>query len=301
MQFERVYSFLLHKLEQELPAHLHYHNAAHTKEVVHAAQVLAKKEGVSAHDLHLLSTAALFHDCGFLQGYDNHEERSCDLARTYLPQYEYSEEQVETVCRLIMVTKMPQNPTDALGRILCDADLAYLGSDQYQQRAEALFQEMRAAGVMKDWKEWQNVQLRFLKAHRYFTATANKEFSPKKLKNLQLFIEQFTHIHEHGHSNKFAETLGDMGLIIVGVISAAFALKGFLVPNHFFDGGVSGISLLLHELYGFNLSVTILVINVPFIIAGLFVVSRRFAVKTLISVILLGICLLVIPYPTITS
>src|SRR6476620_5495232 len=119
MHFERVYTFLTQKLEQELPAYLTYHNAAHTREVAHATQVLAKKEGITGEDLLLLNTAALFHDCGFLQGYDNHEERSCTLARTYLPEYGYTEAQVEAVCRLIMVTKIPQHPSDTLGQILC--------------------------------------------------------------------------------------------------------------------------------------------------------------------------------------
>jgi len=87
----------------------------------------------------------------------------------------------------------------------------------------------------------------------------------------------------------------------LGVITAGFGLKGFLVPNHFFDGGVTGISLLVHEFFHFNLSLTTILLNLPFVAAGLFVVSRRFAIRTLVSVLLLAACLLYIPYPTITS
>lgn len=89
--------------------------------------------------------------------------------------------------------------------------------------------------------------------------------------------------------------------IVLGVITAAFALKGFLVPNNFFDGGVSGISLLIHEIYGFNLAYVILVVNLPFLIIGSYVVNRQFAFKTFISIVLMGICLNYMPYPVITS
>ena len=89
--------------------------------------------------------------------------------------------------------------------------------------------------------------------------------------------------------------------IILGVITAAFALKGFLVPNNFFDGGVSGISLLIHEIYHYNLAYVILIVNIPFLIIGAYVVNRQFAIKTFISIVLLGLCLNYMPYPVITS
>jgi uncharacterized membrane-anchored protein YitT (DUF2179 family)/predicted metal-dependent HD superfamily phosphohydrolase len=301
MQFDRAYSFLMQKLEQDLPAHLVYHNAAHTKEVVQMAQLLGAREGIAAGPQQLLNTAALFHDCGFLEGYDNHEERSCTLARKYLPQFDYMEDQIDAVCKLIMVTKVPQQPTTHLEQLLCDADLSYLGSNYYVQRAEALFQELKGAGLITDWRQWQNMQLRFLRSHHYFTHTANKEWAPKKLENLHQFSVKFVQEHEHGHTKDSTVLLHDFFLIVLGVVVAGFALRGFLVPNHFFDGGVTGLSLLLHELYHFNLSLAVVVLNIPFIIASLFQATRRFAIKTLLSVILLGICLQYIPYPVITS
>lgn len=99
----------------------------------------------------------------------------------------------------------------------------------------------------------------------------------------------------------YINTVSDFFLIILGVISAGFALKGFLVPNKFFDGGISGISLLIHELYHWKLPVVIIVVNLPFIVASYFTVSKSFAIKTFISVLLLDLCLLYVPYPIITS
>ncbi|HUQ97018.1 MAG TPA: YitT family protein [Chitinophagaceae bacterium] len=301
MQFDSVYGFLMSKLEQELPRHLTYHNAAHTKEVVDVVQQLAASEGVSAHDAELVRTAALFHDSGFLEGYDNHEERSCKLAKTYLPQYGYTDEQIHAICTLIRATRWPQHPKNKLENVLCDADLAYLGSDKYKERAETLFAELKSAGQISKYKEWQQVQLHFLKTHRYFTPTAIKLWSPKKLQNLTDFHNPNLVAKQYKKVKSSVPDIEDFFLIIVGVITAGFALKGFLVPNHFFDGGVTGISLLIHSLYGFDLSLTTIIINLPFIAAGLFVVNKRFATKTLISVLLLAACLLYIPYPTITS
>jgi len=96
-------------------------------------------------------------------------------------------------------------------------------------------------------------------------------------------------------------SIKDLVFIVLGVVTAAFALKGFLVPNNFFDGGVSGISLLIHEIYHFNLAYVILIVNLPFIIVGMFVINRQFALKTFVSIVLLGICLNYLPYPVITS
>ncbi|GAA4469549.1 YitT family protein [Nemorincola caseinilytica] len=88
---------------------------------------------------------------------------------------------------------------------------------------------------------------------------------------------------------------------ISGTLISGFALKSFLIPNHFFDGGVTGISLLIHELYHYDIAIVILLLNLPFIIAGGMHVNRTFAFKMLASIICLGICLTLVPYPVITS
>lgn len=88
---------------------------------------------------------------------------------------------------------------------------------------------------------------------------------------------------------------------LVGMLFSGFALKSFLVPNKFFDGGVTGISLLIHELYEVNIAYVIIIANIPFIIMGAFQVNRAFAVKTFVAVIGLGLCLQFIPYPAVTS
>lgn len=89
--------------------------------------------------------------------------------------------------------------------------------------------------------------------------------------------------------------------MVLGAAIAAFALKGFLVPNHFFDGGVTGISLLIHEMTHANLPLVITAMNIPFIIISYFMVSRNFAFKTLLSVVLLGLFFTFLPDFNITQ
>lgn len=182
MHFELAYSFLIQKLEQELPAYLTYHTAGHTKEVMQAAKHIAGTEGISGDDLELLYTAALFHDAGFLEGYNNHEELSCKLARTYLPNFDYSQKQIEKICSLIMVTKLPQTPSNKLENILCDADLYYLGTNKYFPIAENLYNEWKETGFIKSKEEWLQKQIQFLESHQFFTKTAIEECSMNKNK-----------------------------------------------------------------------------------------------------------------------
>jgi uncharacterized membrane-anchored protein YitT (DUF2179 family) len=91
--------------------------------------------------------------------------------------------------------------------------------------------------------------------------------------------------------------LKDTAYVVSGILICGFALKSFLVPNHFFDGGVTGISLLIHELYHIPVAYIIIPANIPFIIMGVFHVNSRFAWKTLAAIIGVGICLQFIHYP----
>lgn len=95
--------------------------------------------------------------------------------------------------------------------------------------------------------------------------------------------------------------LQDTVYVVAGILFCGFALKSFLVPNSFFDGGVTGISLLVHELYHKNIAYVIVIANIPFIIMGAFQINKTYAVKTFIAIIGLGLCLSFINYPLVTS
>lgn len=301
MQYEKVYNYLIDQLEQGLPTWLTYHNVSHTKNVIDAAVHLATTEGIQGEDLTVLKTAALFHDVGFLENHLKHEELSCKFARSILPDYEYNDEQIELICSLIMATKLPQSPKEELAKYLCDADLYYLGTDEYDSYADNLYAEFLKSGFVKSESEWLIKQADFLATHNYFTSTARKERDNLKRTVMNKIKVKVKSIQSHSHKPTISELIQDAFFMVCGVILAAFALKGFLVPNHFFDGGITGLSLLVHEIYHFNLAIVIILFNLPLIIISYYSVGKSFSVKTFLSVILLGVALILVPDYALTE
>jgi uncharacterized membrane-anchored protein YitT (DUF2179 family) len=90
-------------------------------------------------------------------------------------------------------------------------------------------------------------------------------------------------------------------LIMIGIISASFGLNGFLLPNNFIDGGITGLSLLLTETTQMPLSILIIIVNIPFFILGYITLGKQFAIKTSFAIIGLGLCIAFINFPNITN
>ena len=97
-----------------------------------------------------------------------------------------------------------------------------------------------------------------------------------------------------------ARIIKDFLFISLGILSATFGLKGFLLPDGFLDGGAVGISLLINALTGIDLSYLIIMVNIPFILVGFTQVSKMFAVKTLAAIVALAICVALVDFPHIT-
>lgn len=193
MDLHGAKDFVLAKLERELPGDRTYHSCAHTWDVYLTSIDIALKEGVTGDDLLLLKTAALFHDVGFTEQELEHEEASCRIARRYLPEFGYAPQQVEHICRMIMATKIPQSPRDKLSRILCDADLDYLGRDDFFKIGAKLFEEFKVYRVVETEREWNELQLRFLGKHRFHTTTNKRDREPMKrvhMTRVQRWLEE---------------------------------------------------------------------------------------------------------------
>ena len=295
MQFEQAYSFIMEKLENDLPSYIRYHDAQHTKDVMAAAEYLGQKEGIGERDMLLLKTAALFHDTGFLQKMEGHEEISCELARKHLPHFEYTQDEIEHICRIIMATRLPQTPADKLGEILCDADLSYLGEEDYIRRSQHLFHELRHNHLIETQEEWVIRQVEFLTSHNYFTATAKAEKDAAKKKIIKkIGFGDARHKTDLKQAHR-KELLKESLFIILGVIITAIAIKLFLVPNKFFEGGVVGVSLLLSEVFHINLTYLLFFINLPLIVFSNYIAGFQFAMKTFLSILLLSLAMLLMP------
>src|SRR5664279_123233 len=94
--------------------------------------------------------------------------------------------------------------------------------------------------------------------------------------------------------------LADIFLIALGVLSAGFGLRGFLLPNSFIDGGAVGISLLISAVSRFSLPFLLIIVNIPFIILGYKLVGRWFVIKTAIAIAVLAMVVGFVPYPHVT-
>ena len=195
MNFVAAQDFILKKMEEELPGHLFYHGLHHTRDVYSAAVNIAKEEGItSSVELALIKTATLYHDSGFTIDYQNHEESGCDLARKTLPGFGYTPEHIEVICGMIMATKIPQNPQIKLEEILCDANLDYLGRDDFYEIGDTLFSELKFYNKIKDEQQWNKIQVSFLNAHHYYTNYGKTHREAQKqvyLKDLIKVIETY--------------------------------------------------------------------------------------------------------------
>ncbi|MDX2246272.1 MAG: HD domain-containing protein [Bacteroidia bacterium] len=185
LNFTNAETFILLKLKDELPDSLTYHGIHHTLDVVDAAVEIADEEGVGGEELILLKTAALYHDSGFTRSYQGHEEVGCAIAREFLPRFGYSEEQITMVCGMILATRIPQSPKNLLEKILCDADLYYLGRNDFYPVGHTLFQEFLDRGVVSNEQDWNRLQIKFLESHHYFTDTAIRRRNSKKQQHLR--------------------------------------------------------------------------------------------------------------------
>lgn len=99
---------------------------------------------------------------------------------------------------------------------------------------------------------------------------------------------------------KIKDNFKDYLLALIGIFSISFALKSLLMPNHFFDGGITGIALLVHEKFHYNIALIFVVFNIPFLLLGAKLIGKSFAIKSFLAIIILGLFLLFIPYPVIT-
>lgn len=190
IQFTDIQELILDRLEIELPGYLFYHNVKHTVDVVTEVELIGWAEGCSDEEILLLKTAALFHDAGHTIAYDNHEFYGTEIAKKMLPAYNYSPKQIESICSLIMSTKLPPQPTNLLENIMCDSDLDYLGRSDFIPVSNTLYEELKAQNKMGSLNDWNKIQVKFISGHQYFTKTArslrevNKQLQIERIQSL---------------------------------------------------------------------------------------------------------------------
>jgi predicted metal-dependent HD superfamily phosphohydrolase len=180
-------------LNSGLPTALTYHNTHHTLDVTEQCLSIAKDEGIAdGRLLEELEIASLYHDTGFLYIYDGHEAKGCEIARAELPLFGLAALSIDNICNLIMATKVPQSPHNHLQKIICDADLDYLGRTDFFATGNQLRLELIAYNLIGDNHDWEERQLNFLQTHQYFTDSSRQKRGPAKME----FIKQLLQLKE---------------------------------------------------------------------------------------------------------
>jgi uncharacterized protein len=183
-RYERVKEYILEKHKSGLSPQLFYHSVEHVLDVLNAAEYIGSMEGMNDQEMELIRVAVLFHDVGFTKSHRDHEKAGCLIAENMLPDFGYSSDEIEMIIKMIMSTCIPQTPGNKSEEIICDADLDYLGRDDFFFIAEKLKREMEFTHKKTSEDEWNRIQKEFLEQHHYFTATSQKMRNNKKAAHL---------------------------------------------------------------------------------------------------------------------
>lgn len=172
-------------LRNNISPNLVYHTIDHTRAVVKAFIEIGIASSLSEKELELGTVAAWFHDTGYTKTTTFHEQESIGIFNEKVSNEDFSPEEISTIHELIQGTRMPQQPTTMLGKVLCDADLYHLGTETFFEQSELLKKEVENEADRKIKKEMWNVDsYYFLRDHQFFTPYARKTFGPKEEENL---------------------------------------------------------------------------------------------------------------------
>ena len=183
--------FVKNLLDEKLANEFYYHDFRHAMAVKGYAEIIAKECDLNETNVNLLRIAALFHDTGFIDSIENHVEHSIEIVTDFLNNHLIDEESINSITKIILATKMPQNPTNKLSEILCDADLMYIAEDKCYEHMEAMYEE-----AITTHEEYSNRNLfdletiRFFSNHTYFTDFGKRVLQPKKAIAEGLIIER---------------------------------------------------------------------------------------------------------------
>ena len=183
---QKAQTYVTDLLSDKLSKSIRFHTLLHTQEVVAASTKLADFYHIPEDDRFALLLAAWFHDTGYTGGEaKGHETVSNQLANDFLTANTLSEEIITKVTGCINATRMPQSPGSEIEKIICDADLFHLGTEDFKEKGRLLREELQEFGEKEiSKKDWRNINIRFLKEHHYFTSYGIEKLKPVKEKHL---------------------------------------------------------------------------------------------------------------------
>jgi len=177
-----------------------YHNLTHTEHVIKHAVEIGNHYQLSDPDFFIVQCACWFHDIGYLEGYDQHEQTGADAAAKFLRALDVNEETIQDIQGCILATKMPQSPENLVQQIVCDADLYHLGSEDFKDRNKLMRKETIAVCNKEiDKNLWRLGTLQLLESHHYHTQYCIDKLSARKqetIQTLKIQLQEAFHLDE---------------------------------------------------------------------------------------------------------
>jgi predicted metal-dependent HD superfamily phosphohydrolase len=193
---ETAEAYVRAHFEQHISKDHVFHSIEHVFDVVKAVEEISKAYDLNEEKVDRLKIAAWFHDTGYDQGSEGHEERSCKYAEEFLTKHNASSETITTIKNCIKATRMPQSPMSRMQSILCDADLSHLGNALYWDRCGRVRQELLLTRdrTMSD-VEWVDFELEFMLNHHYHCGEGERLYGAQKRKHIRQLEKQRRRLH----------------------------------------------------------------------------------------------------------
>ena len=164
----------------------YFHNIDHTRDVVLAAKEIGGQTALSDDEIESAVIAAWLHDVGYIEGSENHERKAADEAEALLTGWGASTKKIREVTEAILSTKVPQQPQSLVSKVLCDADLHHLSTEECKTKSDKLREEWEILGTktLTD-TEWVETNLAFMEGHHYHTPYGQTILQHGKKKNIK--------------------------------------------------------------------------------------------------------------------
>jgi predicted metal-dependent HD superfamily phosphohydrolase len=178
--------FVTRLFQEKLPKGCVYHSINHTLEVVEAAREIGENSNLSEDDIEILLISAWLHDAGLVESYEDHEDKSAEIAQNFLKKNNYPQDRIDKVNSLILVTKMPQNPTNLIEEIICDADLLHIGKKGFNTHSQLLRAEWeQMLGQKFTDFEWYKKNIEFISQNKFHTQYVKNKYENRRIVNLE--------------------------------------------------------------------------------------------------------------------
>ncbi|MBC35771.1 MAG: hypothetical protein CL663_07010 [Bacteroidetes bacterium] len=189
--FAEAEVFVKEFLEGNAPDELLFHNFTHTQNVLKYAETIGQESKLNDHDLNVVRIAALFHDVGYINSFEQHENEGVKIVEDYLKARDIDQNDIDKVQACILATKLPQSPKSLLEKVICDADFMHLAAEDYTEQMEMLRLEINSIEKGKLSKKLFDIEsLKMFNKHYYHTEYGQTVLQPLKEIRYQKIIDK---------------------------------------------------------------------------------------------------------------